>query len=374
MSVLLLTLTENLASPRLCASTSTSPPAAGAETAATPTCAAAAIPVPTPLRNAPSCSPAAPTRPQDPATVARSKVEKQLHNHKPVVSSPIDIKRLEIVKTVKKHSPLLFVVVSLRAPKDWFLHNNEIKRFGKKAFYGLQTLSTLSVTCSNLHRLSFPPHLEFSSVLDCAPSTTFYTIVKDEVAYDLKSFRQSGFICHPCPHSHFLNSMCWNCTFCKDGLKSLDDSCKACPAGGFYQDQMGQITCKHCSIGTYVSIERHPDKRASDCWACPYGTLSNESAGYRACRCLEGFYRLDRFGPCSECPAHGINCVNDTAILAPHYYWKWTNQSNSFFYKNFVQNIHSYEADYNQNYSRFIMPLPKPVKCPYAGSCKGGID
>ncbi|CAH3018879.1 unnamed protein product, partial [Porites evermanni] len=207
---------------------------------------------------------------------------------------------------------------------------------------------------------------------DCAPSTTFYTIVKDEVAYDLKSFRQSGFICHPCPYSHYLNSMCWNCTFCKDGLKSLDDSCKACPAGGFYQDQMGQITCKYCSIGTYVSIERHPGKRASDCWACPYGTLSNESAVYRACRCFEGFYRLDRFGPCSECPAHGINCVNDTAILAPHYYWKWTNQSNSFFYKNFVQNIH--EAGYNQNYSRFIMPLPKPVKCPYAGSCKGRID
>jgi len=96
MSVLLLTLTENLASPRLCASTSTSPPAAGAETAATPTCAAAAIPVPSPLRNAPSCSPAAPTRPQDPATVARSKVEQQLHNHKPVVSSPIDIYRLEL--------------------------------------------------------------------------------------------------------------------------------------------------------------------------------------------------------------------------------------------------------------------------------------
>lgn len=96
MTVLLLTLTENLASPRLCSSTSTSPLAAGAETAATLTCAAAAIPVPSPPRNAPSRSPAAPTRPQDPATVARSKVEQQRHNHKPVVSSPIDIYRLEL--------------------------------------------------------------------------------------------------------------------------------------------------------------------------------------------------------------------------------------------------------------------------------------
>ena len=103
------------------------------------------------------------------------------------------------------------------------------------------------------------------------------------------------------------------------------------------------------------------------------GTLSNKTAGFRACRCLEGFYRLDRFGPCSECPAHGIDCVNDTAILAPNYYWKWTNQSHSNFYENFVQNIHSYRPDYNHVYSRFTIPLPKPVKCPYAGSCKGGI-
>ena len=96
MSVLLLTFTENLAAPSLCASTSTSPLAAGAEIAASPTCAAAAIPAPTPLRNAPSHSPAAPTRPQDLATAARSKVEQQRLNHKPLVSSPIDIYRLEL--------------------------------------------------------------------------------------------------------------------------------------------------------------------------------------------------------------------------------------------------------------------------------------
>ena len=83
-------------SPRLCTSTSTSPLAAGAETVANPTCVAAAIPVPTPPRNVPSRSPAAPTRPQDPATVAKSKVEQQRYNHKPVVSCPIDIYRLEL--------------------------------------------------------------------------------------------------------------------------------------------------------------------------------------------------------------------------------------------------------------------------------------
>ena len=98
MSVLLLTLTENLATPRLCASTSTSPLATRVETAATPTCAAAAIPVPThtPPWNAPSRSSAAQTRPQDRVTAGKSKVEQQRHNHKPLVSSPIDIYHLEL--------------------------------------------------------------------------------------------------------------------------------------------------------------------------------------------------------------------------------------------------------------------------------------
>ena len=41
--------------------------------------------------------------------------------------------------------------------------------------------------------------------------------------------------------------------------------------GGFYQSEMGQISCKNCSTGTYVSEERHPGKTPTDCHACPYG-------------------------------------------------------------------------------------------------------
>ena len=104
------------------------------------------------------------------------------------------------------------------------------------------------------------------------------------------------------------------------------------------------------------------------------GTLSNETAGYRACRCLHGFYRLDRFGPCSACPAHGINCVNDTAILAPIYYWKWPSETSEKNYKKFVENIHTVGYEYDKSFSKFQDPLPKPLKCPYAGSCNGGID
>ena len=104
------------------------------------------------------------------------------------------------------------------------------------------------------------------------------------------------------------------------------------------------------------------------------GTLSNETAGYRACRCLPNFYRLDRFGTCSACPAYGFVCENDTATLAPNYFWKWSDQTLKERYESFVKNIHSRGPEYSNNFSRFTASLPKPIKCPHTNSCKGGIN
>ena len=69
-----------------------------------------------------------------------------------------------------------------------------------------------------------------------------------------------------------------------------------------------------------------------------------------------------------------MNCENDTAILAPNYFWKWNNTETMEFYANFVRNINDSTAEYNHNFSFFQGTLPKPLKCPYPGSCKGGID
>ena len=44
--------------------------------------------------------------------------------------------------------------------------------------------------------------------------------------------------------------------------------------GGFYQDEMGQVYCKRCSIGTFVSEQQSPGTKAADCVACPYGKCS----------------------------------------------------------------------------------------------------
>ena len=43
-------------------------------------------------------------------------------------------------------------------------------------------------------------------------------------------------------------------------------------------------------------------------------------------------------------------------------------------YKSFVDNINSSGIDYNKEFSKFTDSLPKPLKCPHADSCRGGID
>ena len=113
-SVLLLTPTGNLAESRPCASTSTRPPVAGVAAATTRTCAAAAIPAPTPHQPAHSSNPQAPAppRPPPPASVARNKVEQQKRHLSPSVSSPIDIYRLELELAAHPDRPFVSDLLS----------------------------------------------------------------------------------------------------------------------------------------------------------------------------------------------------------------------------------------------------------------------
>ena len=83
---------------------------------------------------------------------------------------------------------------------------------------------------------------------------------------------------------------------------------------------------------------------------------------------------MDRFGACSTCPTYGFVCENDTAILAPNYFWKWSDQTLKKRYESFVNNIHSFGPEYNDNFSTFTASLPKVIKCIHANSCRGGID
>ncbi|XP_066020928.1 putative leucine-rich repeat-containing protein DDB_G0281931 [Pocillopora verrucosa] len=280
-----------------------------------------------------------------------------------------------------------------------FLHGNRIKNIDANAFRGLTDLRlvtlfenpalmslprnvfngltenvTLALSCKTLKEL--PRGINEARVV-CAPTESLFVIVSyRERRYQRDGLLASGFMCPKCRKEVYPR--CLNCSLCSTGTYSSRDTtnthCLRCPAGGFYQDEMGQIDCKTCSIGTYVPEINYPGKSATDCRACPYGTNTNEIAGYRACRCLHKFYRLDRFGPCKSCPYHGMNCENDTAILAPNYFWKWNSSEKMESYRSFVQNIQITTAEYNKTFSTFEGLLPKPLKCPYPDSCKGGIN
>ncbi|XP_044176692.1 putative leucine-rich repeat-containing protein DDB_G0281931 [Acropora millepora] len=278
------------------------------------------------------------------------------------------------------------------------LHSNAIKKIDVRAFAGINGLKSLtlfdnpltllpdgifnditsktrvSITCNQLERLPLGTYssatgygtLFFS---ECAPSPNFHLTIRDATeGFQPYAFADTGFGCVSGKEDIYT------CSLCQTGSFNRGFRCVPCSRGGFYQDEMGQAECKKCSPGTYVSVDRQPGSKASDCRACPYGTLSNETAGHRACKCLHGFYRMDRFGPCTPCPAHGLVCVNDTAVLAPNYYWQWINKSNQDLYRKFLANIHHFKSHYNDQFSRFPFLLPKPLRCPFASSCKGGID
>ncbi|KAJ8020132.1 Signal peptide, CUB and EGF-like domain-containing protein 3 [Holothuria leucospilota] len=100
----------------------------------------------------------------------------------------------------------------------------------------------------------------------------------------------------------FTNSV--NCTSCPTGTygNKMEEGCSPCPAG-FYQDRVGTvpkeagaISCKTCNPGTFVPLG--VGNSSKSCQVCPQGTNKTRYAGFRACFCLENYYRKDRFGKC----------------------------------------------------------------------------
>ena len=106
--------TENNVVPRQCALTSTSPPGDGTKTAATRTCAAAATPTVTPSKTALKTVPHPGMREfSDLVSKGRSKVEQQRRHQKPLVSSRIDIYRLELELTYHPDRNFVFNLLSM---------------------------------------------------------------------------------------------------------------------------------------------------------------------------------------------------------------------------------------------------------------------
>ena len=115
------------------------------------------------------------------------------------------------------------------------------------------------------------------------------------------------------------------------------------------------------------------------------GTDTLSFAGYRACKCLKGYHRTDRFGGCKICE-DGLHCDNDSIVtLKDGYWWKWRNETYKLLYKIFTTSLVNITYSpgksinstiFNHSFNKFPHPVPKSYKCPREESCKvkGGHD
>ena len=161
--------------------------------------------------------------------------------------------------------------------------------------------------------------------------------------------------------------------------------------GGFYQDKIGRtalgmgtldFACELCVPGTFVSPEQAPGTKEADCKVCPTGTNKTKQAGFRACPCLDGYFRTDRFGPCQPCPLKGVNCSLEYQRLLPGYWWTWDfygDESDAKLrmvkYEEFARNVRTFDRMYDNSSVRYNDSLPKPLPCPQGiKACPGNGD
>ncbi|XP_071828666.1 uncharacterized protein [Apostichopus japonicus] len=173
----------------------------------------------------------------------------------------------------------------------------------------------------------------------------------------------------------------YECVSCPTGTSSgrrKRNYCEKCPRGGFYQDQVGQysldgtsMNCKNCTEGTFVRDGSGKDPLS--CKVCPTGTNKRALAGFRACSCLENYFRRDRFDKCELCPQEGVHCKNDYMTISQGYYWNWS-YTNIDEYKRFVENLLTFNDSYEKDTTMFNGSLPKAHKCLKSDSCSNDVD
>ena len=95
---------------------------------------------------------------------------------------------------------------------------------------------------------------------------------------------------------------------------------------------------------------------------------------FRACPCLDKFYRLDRFGPCFQCYSVGLICGNETVDLKSGFYWKWESQESGQLYGKFKEQLRIQKSNYDKELRRFNHSFPKVYACPVASACQGGME
>ena len=119
-------------------------------------------------------------------------------------------------------------------------------------------------------------------------------------------------------------------------------------------------------------------KQISDVF-CLIGTDTNAFAGFRACKCLDNFFRKHIFEGCTPCNHDGLKCLDDVVSLKSGYWWQWKNKTLYELYRNFTKNLRNpaFAPELHKaSNSEFKFPytIPQPYRCPIAEACKGGLN
>ena len=257
------------------------------------------------------------------------------------------------------------------APEQiWLFSNPTLTLFKQEDFISMTNTSTVYVSCKDLKIIV--GHKYFIATIKCFPVQEMDLIFSSAVG------AMDGYHC-----IYNRTSMIFHCYPCKAGSYGVQGprswgECVQCPAGSFYQNEIAMNSCKLCPLGQYVPPWRSPGKRQSDCQICPKGTETSLIAGYRACKCLDGFARSSRFGECKKCNLMGISCKKDYPELNSGFWMTWNSTPNGIackkIFKAFITNLLTKNANYDKNTVNFTCNLPVPHKCPMPGSCLGGAD
>ncbi|XP_071832004.1 uncharacterized protein [Apostichopus japonicus] len=255
--------------------------------------------------------------------------------------------------------------------KEVLLQDNPIRQLSSAVLDEIVDEGVISLSCETLTLPTIKKNLKATCQ---PPSTPMVLNVRSEASL---WFANRGFECSDTQIERFLT-----CTSCPTGtygkLLGWESRCHACPKGGFYQDQVGQfspnstsIKCKICNPGTFV--KEGAGQSPLSCLVCPTGTNKDASAGFRACFCLENYFRRDRFDKCEFCSQEGVQCKDDYMTIRKDYYWNWS-YADIEGYKRFVENLLTFNESYEETATRVNGSLPKAHKCLKTGRCDNDVD
>ena len=263
--------------------------------------------------------------------------------------------------------------------------NKRFTLFNGSEFQSLPRNSTIYLNCGKI--TSLINLSELKATIDCIPK-----VDKTITTLDYMAFACKGYQC-----TEIKQPVIYKCNACKQGYKNIcrtlatkKGSCVKCPPGSYYQDETASVECKTCRPGQFVPPERSPGTSAADCQTCPEGTNTSDIAGTRACKCLKGYSRWYRFGPCIRCKDHGFDCSHDYQILQKGFWMTWqgttpgyktkvehqnfTQKTCEHVYKAYIRNLKITDNTYDRRTMHFNCQMPLPIKCPMEGSCAGGIE